>query len=215
MPEATASVAASRAAAAAAARQAFEPPPGPTPPYPEGAAHDYVKTRAIEAALSARVCTPYFKVRLEVAVAARASPARGARRTWDLGDLCKAYAWPAGATGSGVIAIVELGGGYADTDIRDFCTGAGIPLPNVQSVSVHPGAVNNPGTATGRDDDPDIEVTMDIEVAAAAYSIATGQPAQIRMYWALNQPGGIADAVRKATADWSGPLEADRGGVKN
>ncbi len=148
-----------------------------------------------------QLCKPYFKLRPTVAVASRASPARGARRTWDLADLCKAYAWPSGAAGAGVIAIVELGGGYTVEDVNAFCASAGIPPPNIQNISVHQGATNNPGTAIGQDDDPDIEVTMDIEVAAAAYSLATGQPAQIRMYWAFNRPGGIADAVRRATAD--------------
>ena len=148
-----------------------------------------------------QLCKPYFKLRPTVAAASRTSPARGARRTWDLADLCKAYAWPSGATGPGVIAIVELGGGYTVEDVNAFCAGAGIPPPNIQNISVHQGATNSPGTAIGQSDDPDIEVTMDIEVAAAAYSLATGQPAQIRMYWAFNRPGGTADAVRRATAD--------------
>jgi predicted chitinase len=169
----------------------------PAAPQAE-AVHSYMQ-RAAPAVAAA--CRPYFKLRHEVAVSSRASAARGARRSWDLADLCKAYAWPSGATGAGVIAIVELAGGYVDEDVFAFCDGAGVPRPNIESVAVHPGAGNNPGLARGQNDDPDIEVTMDIEVAAAAYSFATGQPAQIRMYWALNRPGGIADAVRKATAD--------------
>jgi hypothetical protein len=34
--------------------------------------------------------------------------------------------------------------------------------------------------------DPDVEVTLDILIAAAAYSIATGKAASIRIYWASN-----------------------------
>ncbi len=203
-----ASVAAGSAAAAAAAAPEFL-----NPPPPAGAVHSYLKMPAQAMAVavsrglqtpaapaSLGVCKPYFKVRPMV-TRAHASGAQGARRSWSVGDLCTAYSWPTGLTGAGVIAIVELGGGYVDADISAFCQGAGIPVPAIANVSVHPGAGNAPNQATDPNNDPDIEVTMDIEVAAAAYSAATGLPAQIRMYWALNQPGGIADAVRKATAD--------------
>ncbi len=40
-------------------------------------------------------------------------------------------------------------------------------------------------------------MALDIEVAAAAYYVATGEPATLRVYWAQN----IAAAVRAATAD--------------
>ena len=42
---------------------------------------------------------------------------------------------------------------------------------------------------------------MDIQVAAASYSLATGKAANIRVYWAPNEPGAIAKAVRQATQD--------------
>jgi kumamolisin len=62
----------------------------------------------------------------------------------------------------------------------------------VTDVSVD-GTLNSPGV----DPDSDGEVALDIQVAAAAFSVATGKPATIRMYWA----GDIASAVRAATAD--------------
>jgi len=46
-------------------------------------------------------------------------------------------------------------------------------------------------------DGPDGEVALDIQMAAAAYYVATGQAAKIRVYWSQD----IATAVRAATAD--------------
>jgi kumamolisin len=109
---------------------------------------------------------------------------------WNVPDLCTAYNWPTNASGGGVIAIVELGGGYNPADTQQFCTANNIPLPSITDVSVD-GTTNTPGS------DADGEVALDIQVAAAAYSVATGQPATIRMYWAQD----IAAAVRAATAD--------------
>jgi subtilase family serine protease len=64
-------------------------------------------------------------------------------------------------------------------------------------------AVNNPNQhlhdPTG---DPDVEVTLDIQIAAAAYTIATGQPANIRVYWADGTDfGSMAQAITAAAAD--------------
>jgi predicted chitinase len=143
-----------------------------------------------------RTCTPYFKRprrTLSARVLANAGP-------WDIGDLCKAYSWPANQTGGGVIAIVELDGGYTPKDMTAFFKRIGQPNPTITDVFID-GAKNNPNLHTGEDGDPDIEVTMDIQVAAAAYSIATGKAADIRVYWAPNEPGAIAKAVRQATAD--------------
>jgi kumamolisin len=57
------------------------------------------------------------------------------------------------------------------------------------------GTQNSPNQ--GLQDDPDVEVALDIEVAGAAYYAATGQAATIRVYWS----GDIASAVAKAQAD--------------
>ena len=108
-------------------------------------------------------------------------------------DLCKAYQWPAGLAGGGVIGIVELGGGYIASDLKAFFDGLGQPMPAIEDVSVD-GTVNTP---TPGDDSPDLEVALDIEVASAAYYIATGKPATIRMYWSQD----IGTAVAKAAAD--------------
>ena len=55
---------------------------------------------------------------------------------WSVPDLCTAYDWPKDAPGGGVIAIVELGGGWTHGDVTKFFTGADLPAPNVVDVSV-------------------------------------------------------------------------------
>jgi len=111
---------------------------------------------------------------------------------WDVAALCWAYGWPVGLVGGGVIAIIELGGGWVPADLEQFCTNNNIPVPSVTDVSVD-GTKNRPGV----DADSDGEVALDIQVAAAAYSVATGKPAIIRIYWASD----IAEAVRAAIHD--------------
>jgi kumamolisin len=117
---------------------------------------------------------------------------RAGKEPWDVPALCAAYAWPTGLAGGGVIAIVELGGGWLQSDMNLFFTTIGQPLPSITDVSVD-GTQNAPGT----DQDADGEVALDIQVAAAAYYAATGKAATIRVYWAKD----IAPGVRAATAD--------------
>jgi kumamolisin len=132
---------------------------------------------------------PYFKL-------AHTGPAARAARNggpWNVPDLCHAYSWPTGLAGGGVIAIVELGGGWVQSDMDQFFHGINQPVPNITDVSVD-GTQNTPDPGPNSADG---EVALDIEVAAAAYYVATGKPATIRMYWAQD----IASAVRAATAD--------------
>jgi kumamolisin len=142
---------------------------------------------------------PYFKLRKAPAVAA---PARGAARavsagTWNVPDLCAAYSWPTGLAGGGVIAIVELDGGWLQSDIDQFFSSIGQPVPHIADISVD-GTQNNPNQhLDDPEHDPDGEVALDIQIAAAAYFVATGTPATIRVYWAKD----IATAVRAAAAD--------------
>jgi subtilase family serine protease len=130
---------------------------------------------------------PYIKY-AKTEPAARPSDAK----PWDVAALCWAYDWPVGLVGGGVIAIVELGGGWVSSDLEKFCMHNNIPVPSVTDVSVD-GMRNRPGI----DVDSDGEVALDIQVAAAAYSVATGKPAIIRVYWAND----IAAAVRAALQD--------------
>jgi kumamolisin len=92
-----------------------------------------------------------------------------------------------------VIAIVELGGGWVQSDMDQFFRGIGQQVPQITDVSVD-GTQNTPDPGPNSADG---EVALDLEVAAAAYYVATGRPATIRVYWAQD----IATAVRAATAD--------------
>jgi subtilase family serine protease len=99
-------------------------------------------------------------------------------------DLCRAYSWPSGLAGGGVIAIIEFNGGWVGKDIDAYFRSAGLPVPAVVDVPVGTGR-NDPNRHPGNPAaDPDREVALDIEVAAAAYAVATGSAASIRVYWA-------------------------------
>ena len=67
---------------------------------------------------------------------------------WSVPDLCTAYDWPAGLAGGGVIAIVELGGGWVQSDIDAFFNGIGQPSPQITDVSVD-GTTNSPNQNVG------------------------------------------------------------------
>jgi kumamolisin len=129
------------------------------------------------------VSRPFFKL--------PADPRAAAATAWNVPDLCTAYNWPSGLAGGGVIAIVELGGGWTASDIDAFFQSLGQPTPSVTDVSVD-GTENTPGQS-----DDDYEVALDIEVSGAAYYAATGKAATIRIYWSQD----IGTAVAKAAAD--------------
>ena len=139
--------------------------------------------------------TPYFKLRKPAPQGVRtaAAPAAG---PWSVPGLCAAYNWPAGLAGGGVIAIVELGGGWVQSDMDSFFQSIGQPTPQITDVSVD-GTTNSPNQNVGSADDPDYEVALDIQVSGAAYYAATGKTATIRVYWSQD----IASAVEKAASD--------------
>ena len=126
-------------------------------------------------------------------------PNAGASATpWRVADLCNAYGWPSNLDGGGTIAIVALGGGWVQSDINQFFNSQGLtglePHPTDHSVDGVTQNGEQPSDQAGS------EVALDIQLAAAAYAIATGKPATIRVYWGQKIPGAIA-AVRAATAD--------------
>jgi kumamolisin len=127
-------------------------------------------------------------------------------------DFAKRYNFPTkqgnvALDGTGqCIGIIELGGGFNNSDLQIFFQEVGVPLPNVVAVSVD--NTNNHPTLTGADDG---EVMLDIEVAG---DVAPG--AKIAVYFAPNQGNGFFDAVNAAVHDaernpsvlsisWGGP----------
>jgi kumamolisin len=105
-------------------------------------------------------------------------------------QVAEIYQYPAGTDGSGqTVAIIELGGGFSQTDLNAYFAGLGILVPSVSAVGVD-GATNVP------DQDPqgaDGEVLLDIEVVGA---VAPGA-AQL-VYFAPNTDQGFLDAVADA-----------------
>ena len=100
------------------------------------------------------------------------------------------YRFPPGADGSGnTVAIIELGGGFAQSELDTYFAGLGVTSPSVTAIGVD-GGENQPGQ------DPqgaDGEVLLDIEVAG---SLAAG--AQFKVYFAPNTDAGFLDAVSEA-----------------
>jgi kumamolisin len=138
-------------------------------------------------------CHPYFKLR-RLTPHIQIGPL--APSPWNVPNLCSAYKWPSSLSGGGVIAIVELGGGWVQSDIDQYFKTINQPVPQITDVSVD-GTSNSPNQSTGSNSDPDYEVALDIELAGAAYYAATGKAATIRVYWSQD----IASAVLKAAND--------------
>jgi kumamolisin len=144
-------------------------------------------------------CRPYFKLpKLPMGIKPdfklpKHQPGMAAASTtsWNIPDLCTAYRWPTRLAGGGIVAIVELGGGWVQSDVNSFFSSLGQPVPSITDVSVD-GTRNSPGTS-----DADIEVALDIQVSAASYYAATGEVATIRIYWSQD----IGTAVQKAADD--------------
>jgi len=127
-------------------------------------------------------------------------------------EFAKRYNFPTSYQGSSLdgsgqtIGIIELGGGFSNSDLQTFFQEIGTSLPNVTAVSVD-NAANDPtpkGAADG-------EVMLDIEVAGAV-----APKANIVVYFAPNQGNGFFDAVNAAVHDsdrnpsvisisWGGP----------
>lgn len=112
-------------------------------------------------------------------------------------DFARRYNFPTTAAGRKLdgtgqcIAIIELGGGFNNSDLQLYFREIGVAAPSVVSVSVDHGR-NRPtkhGAADG-------EVMLDIEVAGA---VAPG--AKIAVYFAPNQGSGFLDAVNAAVHD--------------
>ncbi|WP_125609675.1 S53 family peptidase [Specibacter cremeus] len=120
----------------------------------------------------------------------RVAPAAAGATSYTPLQLGDAYQFPAGADGTGTsIAIIELGGGFAQSELDTYFGGLGVTRAPITAVGVD-GATNVPGQ------DPqgaDGEVLLDIEVAGA---LAPG--ANIVVYFAPNTDAGFLNAVSQA-----------------
>jgi kumamolisin len=127
--------------------------------------------------------------------AAAAAPAS----TYPPNQVADFYKFPAGTTGAGqTIAVIELGGGFATSDLDTYFGSLGIAVPSVSAVSVD-GASNAPGS------DPngaDVEVALDVDVIGAA---APGA-AQVVYFAPNNGDQGFVDAIGAAASATPAPI---------
>ena len=113
-------------------------------------------------------------------------------RPFTVPEIAALYHFPTEQNGAGqTIALIELGGGYRDTDLRAYFAELHLSPPQVVAVSVSNGG-NQPGDISGADG----QVTGDIEVAGA---VAPG--AKIAVYFAPNTDTGFAAAIGAAAHD--------------
>jgi kumamolisin len=107
-------------------------------------------------------------------------------------QIAQLYDFPRGVDGTGeCIGIVELGGGFSQSDFDGYLSGLDITPQTVTVVSVD-GASGTPG----QDANADVEVMLDAEIAGA---IAPG--ASLVIYFAPNTDQGFIDAVTTAVHD--------------
>lgn len=116
---------------------------------------------------------------------------------WTIPNLCKAYHWPTGLPGGGIIGILEMGGGWNPADVDRAFQAMGQPSPTIVDVSVDGRTNNAPGS------DADGEVALDIQAAGCAYFMACGKPATIRMYWGSDMAACVARAATDGCAVFS------------
>jgi len=120
-------------------------------------------------------------------------------------EIAQLYDFPTELNGRGqTIGLIELGGGYSDSDMETYFSQLNLPVPNIVSVQVS-GGKNQPGGLA------DGQVTGDIEIAGAV-----APAAQIVVYFAPNTSQGYLNAITAATHDsehrpsvisigWGGP----------
>ena len=137
----------------------------------------------------------------------RVAAARAIGTSFTAPEIGQLYGFPAGDGTGQTIALIELGGGFVESDLASYFKTLGLAAPTVTAVAVDAGR----NTPTGDPNGADGEVMLDIEVAGA---LAPG--AAIAVYFAPNTDQGFIDAVTQAIHDqklrpsilsisWGGP----------
>lgn len=122
-------------------------------------------------------------------------------------QVAQLYSFPSNTGTNQTIALIELGGGFRNSDLETYWKKVGLSNVAVSAVSVD-GAQNSP---SGDPDSADGEVVLDIEVSGG---IAPG--ARIAVYFTSNTDQGFFDAINAAIHDtvrkpsvisisWGGP----------
>jgi kumamolisin len=107
-------------------------------------------------------------------------------------EIAKLYNFPTNTGEGQTIALVELGGGYRESDLQTYWKQLGMSDVSVTAVAVD----NSGNVASGDPDSADGEVVLDIEVAGA---VAPG--ANLAVYFAPNTDAGFLDAINNAIHD--------------
>ncbi|MFL6861694.1 MAG: protease pro-enzyme activation domain-containing protein [Allosphingosinicella sp.] len=105
-------------------------------------------------------------------------------------EVAALYDFPQEDASGACIAIIELGGGYRDSDNDLAFEAMGLAVPPIVAVPVN-GVQNQPGLSNA-----DGEVALDIQVCGGA---APG--ARLAVYFARNSTQGFVDAITKAIHD--------------
>jgi kumamolisin len=167
------------------------------------------------------VAKPHVKIRRQQMAAEAGGSAAAPERASDPSgftpsDVAKLYNFPSNLNGTGqTIAILELGGGFRQSELNTYFQSIGITAPNVTVASYPQGGSNNPGTNALDPQNPDVEVMLDIQVAGA---VAPG--AKLVVYFAPDASDqsflGVMNAIITDTANspsivsisWGGPEDA-------
>jgi kumamolisin len=105
-------------------------------------------------------------------------------------DIARLYGFDDADASGQCIGIIELGGGFTDTDNQTAFKAMSLAVPDILAVSVD-AADNAPGAS-----DADGEVALDIQVAGG---VARG--AKLAVYFAPNTSQGFVDAITQAVHD--------------
>jgi kumamolisin len=107
-------------------------------------------------------------------------------------QVAQLYSFPQNTGAGQTIALIELGGGFNDSDLQSYWQQLGMDDVSVAAVSVD-GASNSPA---GDPNGPDGEVVLDIEVAGGV-----APAANIAVYFAPNTDQGFLDGINSAIHD--------------
>lgn len=122
-------------------------------------------------------------------------------------EVAARYNFP-NATGAGQrIGIIELGGGFQQSDLDAAFALYGVRGVNPPTAVSVDGAVNVPG---GDPNGADGEVELDVEIICSLCP-----DADVRVYFAPNTNQGFADAIAQATADKCNFLSISWGAPEN
>jgi kumamolisin len=141
--------------------------------------------RRMSRVLEEHLYEPRLRIMLKQAAAPAAQP-----RAFSAPEIAALYDFPANLKGDGqCIGIIELGGGFAQSDLDAYFGSLGLPTPKVTAISVN-------GGSNKRGDPADGEVQLDIEVAGAVAPHASQA-----VYFAKNRDSAFIGAVKAAVHD--------------